>query len=152
MRARRTRFRWLARTAVAAFLASILVIPLAIAAPVGAHSDVWHKNTFQVTHPGVFHADFLMPKWFEIDPFVIQIVGPIHVTHCTLRYGTTTERAREIDAGPYLEVRFVWPEKGLRSATRVKATCHRLTGGRVSAATVFLPLGMRESRITLRPR
>jgi len=29
------------------------------AAPAGARSDTWRKNTFHVTRFGVFHADFL---------------------------------------------------------------------------------------------
>ena len=90
-----------------------------------------------------------MPKWFEIDPFSIEIVGPKRVSHCTLRFGATTHGARKIK-GTY--VFFWWPEKGLQSATRTTATCRHLAGGRVTAATVFLPLGPRDSRINLRHR
>jgi len=148
MSGRTTKFRWLARAAVGAFLVSIMVIPLAAAEPAGARSDAWHTNTFHVTRAGVFRAYFLMPKWFQVEVFSIQIVGPTHVSHCTLHHGTTTDRAREINSG---FVDFAWGEKGSRSATRATATCD-LAGGRVKAATVFLPLGPRESRITLRRR
>jgi len=130
-----------------AFAAAVLVGCMA-ASSAGARSGAWRANTFQVTRAGVFHADFLMPKWFEVGPFVVQIVGSKHLSHCTLRYGTTTDRAGQI-AAPY--VHFVWPVKGASSASRARATCH-VAGGRVASATVFLPLGMRESRIPLRRR
>lgn len=148
MRLRTTKFRWAARAAAGASLASILVVPLAAAAPAGARSEAWHKNTFDVTQAGVFHAYFLMPKWFELDPFLI--VGPKRVSQCTLRFGATTQRARKINA---TYVYFDWPEKGLQSATRTTATCRHLAGGRVTAATVFLTWGgAHETRIALRHR
>ena len=151
MSGRTTKFRWLARAAIGAFLVSIVVIPLAAAEPVGARSDAWHKNTFHVTRVGVFRADFLMPRWFQLEEFFIQIVGPTHVSHCRLHYGTTTDRARNINSGDYPDVYFSWPKKGSRSATRATATCH-LAGGPVTAARVVLPWGRGEGRITLRRR
>jgi hypothetical protein len=146
---RTTKFRWVA---VGALMASILVVPLAAAAPAGAESDAWHTNTFHVTRAGVFHAHFLMPEWFEVEVFFIQIVGPRYVSHCTLRYGSRIDRARKITFGYSPYVYFSWPEKGLKSATRTTAICRHLVGGPVTAATVFLTPGPRQSRITLRHR
>jgi hypothetical protein len=139
----------LASTAVGALLALIL---LSAAAPAGARLDPWRKNTFQVTRAGLFHADFLMSEWFQGEEgFFIQIVGPTRVSHCSLRYGTKTERAQRINLGFYPDVYFLGPGKGLRSATRATATCH-LAGGQVTASTVFVPIGIRASRIALRRR
>jgi len=118
------------------------------AAQAPARSGTWHTNTFHVTQAGVFHAYFLMPKWFQLDGFSLWIDGPKHARRCTLRYRTRTDLARRIDL-PLVD--FVWPEKGLRSAVRATLTCD-VTGGRVTAATVFLPLGIRASRIPLRRR
>jgi hypothetical protein len=132
--------------ATALIVATVVLVAAAPATRALARSGRWHKNTFHVTHTGVFNAYFLMPKWFEVEGFSIWIVGPKHASHCTLRHGTTTDDARKINLPA---VDFWWPEKGLASATRAKATCH-VAGGGVTAATVFLPLGMRESRITLR--
>ena len=50
----------MAKAAVGALMAAILFVPLAAAAPAGARSVAWHKNTFDVTQAGVFHAYFLM--------------------------------------------------------------------------------------------
>jgi hypothetical protein len=140
------RFRWEVRAVVVALLVSILV-PLVAAAPVRARLEMSPKNSFHVTRAGIFHAYFLMPKWVEVERFLVAIAGPKRVSHCALRFGGTTHPARSIN-GTWIY--FWWPAKGLRSATRITEICRHLTGGRVTGATVFLPIGRHESRITLR--
>jgi hypothetical protein len=148
MRTRARKFRWEVRAPVVAFLVLILV-PLVAAAPVRARLEVSHTNSFHVTRAGIFRANFLMPKWVETEQFLVAIAGPKRVSHCTLRSRGTTHPARTIN-GTWIY--FWWPAKGLKSATRTTAICRHLTGGQVTAATVFLPIGRHESRITLRHR